>query len=223
MPVTTYDELKTEIQNWLADDDVADFTDSFIATCEANMRRNLRVEELIVRDTSISVAADTREITLSSTLTDSFEDMKFIRIRRPTGEESVYFPNLIQLGLEQLTEESMETAFRPEYFNITGGVLEFERPTDRAYDMDFFYYKKFDALSDSNASNEVLANYPDIYLWGSLVTASPFITNDERIATWANFYNNAMADIRKSNAKRNIAGAQRARTRASGVRARNRY
>ena len=213
MPVTTYAELKTEIQSWLGDDDVADVTDSFIAVCENNMRRNLRVDELISRDESVAIAADTRTLTLSSTLTDSYQDMKFVRLRRPTGEEAVFFPNLIQLTQAELTDQSTETAWRPQYFNVTGDVLEFERPTDRAYDADFYYYKKFAALSDANTSNEILANYPDLYLWGSLVAAAPFIDNDERTAVWTQFYNGAMADIRKADVKKTISGPIRPRTR----------
>lgn len=221
MPVATYDELKTEIQNWLGDDDVADFTDSFIAACEANLRRNLRVDELIERDTSVSVAASTREITLSPTLSESYQDMEFIRIRRPTGEEAVFFPPLTQVTLEELSAISQETEWRPSVYHINGGVLEFERPTDQAYDMDFFYYKKFTALSDSNADNEILLNYPDLYLWGSLVASAPFIDNDERIQTWTTFYNGALSDIRKADAKKNISGPIRPTSR--GIPRRRRY
>lgn len=222
MPVTTYSELKTEIQNWLGDDDVADFTDSFIATCEANLRRNFRVDELLVRDTNLSIAADTRELTLSSTLSSSYADMKYVRFRRPTGEEAIFFPPLIQSTFEELTEQAHETAWRPQYFHISNDVMEFERPTDQIYSADFFYYKKFTALSDSNTSNEILANYPDVYLWGSLTTAAPFIDNDERVQLWASFYNSALADIRKANSKKNATGPQRIKSVAGGVK-RRRY
>jgi hypothetical protein len=61
------------------------------------------------------------------------------------------------------------------------------------------YYKHVNPLSDSNATNEILDNHPDIYLYGALVEAEPYLQNDKRIQTWASFYDRAKKDIIDSN------------------------
>ena len=41
--------------------------------------------------------------------------------------------------------------------------------------------KSLTALSDSNASNNILTNYPELYLYGALAESAPFIMQDERL------------------------------------------
>jgi hypothetical protein len=41
------------------------------------------------------------------------------------------------------------------------------------------------ALSASNTTNWLLTLAPDLYLYGSLLEAAPYIGNDERIPVWA--------------------------------------
>jgi hypothetical protein len=40
-----------------------------------------------------------------------------------------------------------------------------------------------------------LDDYPDVYLYGSLLQAEPFLKNDTRIGTWEKFFGRAMAEL----------------------------
>ena len=58
------------------------------------------------------------------------------------------------------------------------------------------YYKKLDALSDSSPTNDILTNYPDIYLFGSLAEAELYLKNDQRAGLWDQRF---LAGIRGAN------------------------
>ena len=47
------------------------------------------------------------------------------------------------------------------------------------------YYKTFDALSGIAPTNWVITNAPDVYLYGTLLEAEPFLMNDARTQLWA--------------------------------------
>lgn len=46
------------------------------------------------------------------------------------------------------------------------------------------YYKKFDGLREANQTNEILTNYPDVYLYGCLSKAGRYIQDREVLAQY---------------------------------------
>jgi len=57
-------------------------------------------------------------------------------------------------------------------------------------------YKDFSPLSASNANNWILTSYPDVYLYGALLEASPYLVEDERVNVWAQLYAAAVGTLR---------------------------
>lgn len=49
-------------------------------------------------------------------------------------------------------------------------------------------YKDFAALSNQNSSNWILSNYPDVYLYGALLEAAPYLMEDARVGVWGELY-----------------------------------
>jgi hypothetical protein len=80
----------------------------------------------------------------------------------------------------------------PVFYTMRGNEFEFAPKPDSAYTLQMLYYFKPTDLSDTNTSNEFLANYPDALLYGSLIEAEPYLMNDARVQTWANLYNQAI-------------------------------
>jgi len=107
--------------------------------------------------------------------------------------------------LEFLTPEIMDrlnagsSKGTPKAYTIKGNNIELRPIPDSAYQIEVSYYKHFTALSDSNTTNDMLTHHPDIYLYGALVEAEPYLQNDKRIQTWASFYDRAKKDIIDSN------------------------
>jgi len=57
-------------------------------------------------------------------------------------------------------------------------------------------YKDFADLSDSNSSNWILAGYPDVYLYGALTEAAPYLIDDERVGVWKSLYTEAINTLK---------------------------
>jgi len=54
-------------------------------------------------------------------------------------------------------------------------------------------------LSDSNTSNWLLSLSPDIYLYGALLQATPYLRDDERLPVIASLYQRMIEDMNISN------------------------
>jgi hypothetical protein len=62
-------------------------------------------------------------------------------------------------------------------------------------------------LSDSNTTNWLLDDHPDLYLFGSLARAEAYLKDDERVAFWKSAEDEALSEvIREANQKRMPAG-----------------
>jgi hypothetical protein len=61
-------------------------------------------------------------------------------------------------------------------------------------------------MSDSVASNEFLANYPDALLYAALAEAEPYLMNDARVQVWAQLYDRAVSNINTSDQNSEFAG-----------------
>jgi hypothetical protein len=64
-----------------------------------------------------------------------------------------------------------------------------------ALPMEILYYEIPPLLDDSNQTNWFTEYAPNALLYATLLEATPFLKNDERIATWEGFYNRAVAAL----------------------------
>lgn len=64
---------------------------------------------------------------------------------------------------------------------------------DDAYPFEVLYYELPPLLDESIQTNWLTEYAPQLLLYGTLLEATPFLKNDERIATWQQFYDRAAA------------------------------
>ena len=69
------------------------------------------------------------------------------------------------------------------------------------------YYKRFDTPVLDADTNWLLTNAYDVYLYGSLAHASPYIKEDERVGLWVQGYNSAVSALNKADRRSTFAGA----------------
>ena len=69
------------------------------------------------------------------------------------------------------------------------------------------FYKKIAALSVTNTTEAMLTDNPDIYLYGALLEAEPFIMNDERVGLWAQGFQQAVSDLQEQDNKDRHSGS----------------
>ena len=167
MALSNYSDLKDAVRRFSKRADVKDaFIDDFIALAEEEIYSNdvapLRIKEMDTRATATAVIT-TRFLALP----DDFLEMRRFKINAQTAtvpgfanDVDIKFRAPDQLLLSDITGP-------PGFFSVTS-QLEFERIPDRAYSLDMQYYKKMTGLSDANTTNDILTNYPSIYLNGCL-------------------------------------------------------
>jgi hypothetical protein len=159
MALDNFSNLKASIIQWSKRRDQAEFIDDYIAIAESEMYANefepLRIRPMEARATA---SADTASRFLE--LPEDFLEMRRLRISTGLGFTDVTF-----MAPEQLASQA--TSGYPRYFTVTT-QLEFDRVPDSYYTVEMQYLKKLTALSDSNTSNQVLAEAPTIYLYGAL-------------------------------------------------------
>lgn len=64
---------------------------------------------------------------------------------------------------------------------------------DAAYPLEILYYQLPPLLDDEFETNWLTENAPEILLYATLLEATPFLKNDERIPVWQNMYDRAAA------------------------------
>ena len=189
MAITTYAELQTATANWLDRTDLTARIPEFIELSEANFNRVIRQPDMVTKDDSFSIAS--RYNTLPS---DTLEIVRIVLDLTPV------------IVLEYLTPEeiserrvSMSATGKPYYFTVIGGSsnqLEVVPSPDSTYTSSIVYYTRIAALSDAATSNWLLAAHPDIYLFGTLVEAEPYLKNDERMPMWTSRLDKALTALR---------------------------
>ena len=80
----------------------------------------------------------------------------------------------------------------------TENQFEFFPSPDGSYGVELLYYQRVPALSDSNTTNWLLTEAPDVYLYGSLVHSAPYLADDARTAVWAQIFGAAMQRLNQS-------------------------
>jgi len=189
MAISNYSELKTAIASWLDRTDLTDIIPDFIALAETRHKRDFKIRRMETR-----VTANTIDGSEFYTLPDDYVAMRNIKLNTDP-----------KTPLEFLTPEIMDrlnagsSKGTPKAYTIKGNNIELRPIPDSAYQIEVSYYKHFTALSDSNTTNDMLTHHPDIYLYGALVEAEPYLQNDKRIQVWSGYYDRAKQDIITSN------------------------
>jgi len=190
--ITTYTNLQTEIANWLHRDNLTAEIPDFIALCEATLQVRCKLVEF----------ESTATVTITSgvgTLPTGF-----------VGMRSVYWNDSLAQPLQYITPEQFD-AMRSwgegdtYFYTISGSTIRTSNTETGSVIMT--YYAKFVPLSGSNASNAILASFPDAYLYGSLVQACIYQMDDAGAAKYSSLFSGAIDRINENNEARKYAGA----------------
>ena len=189
MALTTYAELQTATANWLDRTDLTDRVPEFIALAEASFNRTIRQPQMITKNDSFSISGQ-----YTTLPTDTLEIIRIVVDVQPVITLEYLTPEEISERRSSLTGTG-----KPYYFTVVGGTtnqLEVLRSPDETYTTSIVYYTKIAALSDSATSNWLLTNHPDIYLFGTLLEAEPYLKDDERVPLWLTRLEKALGDLR---------------------------
>ncbi len=196
MAITTYDELKASIANWLNRDDLAAVIPDFIALAEAQIARDVRHWR--------------QEKRVTTSVNEQYENLpndwlEMIQIQLTAGGSL----QAVSASELQSRKEVSLTANKPRYYRLTSDQIELYPAPDQPYEASMQYYARVPALSDAETFNWILTEYPDIYLYGSLVHAAPYLADDQRITVWASLYKSAVDALNKDSTNSRVSGPLR--------------
>ena len=173
--ITNYATLQSTIADYLNRADLTSQIQTFIQFVEADLNTRLRNREMIVNATATS-------------------DGQFVALP-PDWLEAI---NMMIVGgqspLRYITPDEADTLIkaqtytRTRFYSMTTGVIELVPPAVDDITIDMVYYGKIPALSNANTTNWLLTKAPDVYLYGALSHAAPFLMDDARMGTFGQIY-----------------------------------
>lgn len=186
MALTTYTELKASIADWLNRTDLTTTIPDFISLAEAQIERTLRTRQMIVR---ANASFDSEY----GAVPDDFLETKSLKL---TSTNPITPLSFLSIDDMDAARSHYTASGRPRFFSVVGGQFRISPTPDAAYTTELIYFAKLAKLSSTVASNWLLTSSPDIYLYGSLLQAAPYLQDDARIQVWATLYERALNDLR---------------------------
>lgn len=196
MAISTYSELQTAIINRLHRADLTSLVPDFIALGEARIYRDLRIRcmETALNSTIASgvIAVPSRYIELKHAYIDG----------TPVGKLKRKNSDFIYLNYPTRAADG-----KPKFIAREGENFIFGPYPDSTYTVNGIYYKRLDALSDSNATNWFTANAPDILMFAALYEAADHTGNDAAMSKWGNKYEQVKERIQSENDAEEFSGS----------------
>ena len=197
MAISTYSELTTAVANWLDRDDLTLRIPEFIALAEAKFNRTLRLRSMEAKYTANTVAGQ-RNLALPT----GYIQMRNFQVNsNPLTTLSYVTPEIY----DRLWGGS--TSGIPKFYTILANEVSFGPIPATVMEVEMLFYKNFTNLSASVATNWLITNAPDAYLYGAMMQAEPFIMNDERVALWGASLSKAIQELQEQDNKDRHSGS----------------
>lgn len=192
--MTTLAILKADVAGWLLRDDLTPAIPTFIRLAESDIRRDLRIRQMI-RTYTLTISAQ------SQALPEDFMEMERVKLDSSTAKPMAYMP-----PSALFSSSAYHDGGEPAFWTIEGDNL-ITAPDATGYDLLLSYYKAFSALTNDSDTNWLLTNAYDTYLYGSLMHAAPYIKEDGRVALWQAGYSGAITKLNKAERRSMFAGS----------------
>ncbi len=199
MALDSYANLKTEIANYLNRTDLTSYLDTFIELAESRIARDLRLREMENIDTSITTVSGTQSYDLPT----GYLEMRYVAYQTNPYTFLTFLapPDFMRVY------NAGEGSGTPSHYTIIGSKIYLGMQPDAAKVLELGFFKRPTGLSAVNTSNDILTNFPDIYLYSCLAEREPFLMNDERLQVWASLYKEAVETANNSAQRGRASGA----------------
>ena len=201
MPLSSYSDLKTAIQNWstLTGTAYTDRADEIIGLCE--QRIFYGDETLDVEPLQIRAMEGTSDLTISSQTT-----------ALPTGflsSRGLYLNTNTKGSLPFFTPDrfwesvvgAQSTTGEPQIYTIEGDNVIVAPSPDATYTGKLLAYTKLTGLSSGNTTNWIILNAPSVYLYGCLLEQAIFDNNDNEMKKQAGLFAGAINALNRQDKK----------------------
>ena len=187
MAIDSYFTLQTAVENWLDRDDLSGRITEFISLAEARIARRLRVRGVEERSTTTMVGGQEYY-----TLPSDFITARSVKINS-SPVRVLKYKTPAQISAMYPTSSSGSSV----HYTIIGLEIQLKPAPDSTDTLEVAYFTKLPALTDSNTTNWLTANAPDLLLYGSLLEAEAYLINDPRIAVWKSGFDESILEWNK--------------------------
>lgn len=196
MAIDSYGALQTAIINRLHRANLTTLVPDFIALGEARIYRDLRIRCM---ETALSSAIASGVIAVPS----GYVELKHAYIDgSPSGKLTRKNADFIYFNYPTRSADG-----KPKFIAREAESFIFGPYPDSAYTVKGVYYKRLDALSDSNTTNWFITNAPDILLYAALVEAADHTANDAALMKWEQKYNQVKDRIQRESDAEEFSGS----------------
>jgi len=198
MSLSTYSELQSSITNWLrrdGDTNLVATAPDLILLLEAQLNRDLRHRRMET-NTTLTLSTSTDLVALPS---------DYIETKTLTVQTSPLTPMTFVSQSQLIQNHRDGSTGIPTEYTIVGDNIKVGESPDSGYSVELVYFQQVPDLA-TNLTNWVLTHHPDIYLFGSLLQASPFLGDDERVPVWAAYYERAREGLKNDAARSSYSG-----------------
>ena len=197
MAISNYSELTTAVANWLDRDDLTLRIPEFIALAEARFNRALRLRSMEAKYTANTVAGQ-RNLALPT----GYIQMRNFQVNTsPLTTLSYVTPEIY----DRIWGGS--TSGTPKFYTILANEISLGPIPASVQEVEMLFYKNFENLSSVVATNWLITNAPDVYLYGAMMQAEPFIMNDERVPMWKMALDEGISSLQEQDNKDRHSGS----------------
>jgi hypothetical protein len=195
---TTYAGLQTEAASYLGRADLTAIIPTFIALAEAKFNRTLRTRDMITKDAAFSITGEYVAVPTG------FLEVKAFMLNASPRKALTFMPDDTQVDMYPTSNET------PLFYSIVGSNFRFAPVPSTTATATLTYYKAITALA-TTSPNWLLTSHPDIYLYGTLMEAAPYLHDDSRIGLWAAGLRECVSQLKTQDARSNTANGMMVR------------
>ena len=187
MALSTYSELLSTVASYLNRDDLTSIIPTFITLTENRLNRELRVRANMVRAVTTTTSGQ------------AFYDLPsdLIELRNITYDSSSQSFALRYLSPESVSREyGTIVSGQPRAYTNLGNNLKLTPTPDAAYSISINYFSQLRSLSDSVTTNDVLAEYPSLYLFGACLEGAIYLNDTEQTNRFGSVFQKALEDVK---------------------------
>lgn len=172
--ITNYATLQSAIADYLNRQDLTAQIPMFIQLAEADLNSRLRCREMIKRSRATSNAefvglpVDWLE-GINLQIVDGQSPLRYVTLDEADRLKKAQIYN--QVGA----------------YSLMDGAIELIPDPANNVEIEMVYYAKIPAISTSG-TNWLLTKAPDVYLYGALTHAAPFLLDDQRLPVFSTIY-----------------------------------
>lgn len=183
MAISTYAQLVAALDGstgYLHRTDLTAKIPNYISVCESRINRKLT---LLQQET---------EANLTATVGSRYMPLP-TRFNTPIQLWLTTYQPRIDLEFRSTADIPVtDWSSQSDYYTVDGANIATENLADQAYTYTLRYYTNFDLAT--TLTNTVLTNYPDMYIYGTLIASVPDTRDTSMLELWTGLYEQALKE-----------------------------